>query len=104
MTSEFTPDYEGIGEMLRSEWMQAEMIRRAEKGKAYAEAIAPFDPTDRDGDHYKDHFSVRPGNRQDRASAELVNDHVAAVQIEWGTSDTPAHRTLGKALDAMGKG
>lgn len=104
MASEFTPDYEGIGEMLRSEEMQAEMIRRAELGKAYAEATAPYDPTDRDGDHYKDHFSVRPGKRKDRASADLVNDHEAAFQIEWGTTDTPRHRTLGKALDVMAKG
>jgi hypothetical protein len=80
------------------------MTRRAELGKAYAEATAPYDAEDRDGDHYKDHFSVRPGTRKDRASADLVNDHVAAFQIEFGTSDTPAHRTLGKALDVMGKG
>lgn len=104
MGSTFTPDYRGIGEMLKADWMGEEMLRRAEVGKAYAEATAPFDPDDRDGDHYRDHFFVRRGQRKDRASAELVNDHEAAVQIEFGTGDTPKHRTLGKALDVMGKG
>lgn len=102
MGSTFNAYYDGIGEMLRAEYMQADMDRRAELGKEFAEAAAPYDATDSDGDHYRDHFHVEHGERKDRASARLVNDHKAAFQIEVGTSDTPAHRTLTRALDVMG--
>lgn len=101
--SAFKADYAGIGHMLVSEAMQAEMKRRAEKVKEYAEATAPYDPNDRDGDHYKDHFTVESGvqhRKTSRAYGAVVNDHPAAFQIEVGTKDTPAHRTLTRALDA----
>lgn len=100
MASTFNANFAGIGEMLRSAEMQAEMERRAGKGKDFAETIAPFD--EHDGDHYKDHFSVEARPRHDRACAALVNDDPAAFQIEHGTSRTPAHHTLLRSIDAMG--
>lgn len=100
MGSTVNISYGGIGEMLKSAAMQAEMERRANLGKDFAEGIAPFD--EHDGDHYKDHFSVEPRPRHDRACAALVNDDPAAFQIEHGTSNSPAHHTLTRSLDAMG--
>lgn len=102
MAGGFTPDYEGIGEMLRAPWMQAEMHRRATAGKEYAEVAAPFDARDSDQAHYRDLFRVEDTPRKDRASATLINDDNASFQIEHGTSDTPAHHTLVRALDVMG--
>lgn len=103
MGARFNGSYDGVGEMLCSAAMQAEMRRRAEKMLAAAVADAPYDPTDKDGDHYRDHFSVESGVRQGktrRAYGRVTNDHVAALSIEFGTSDTPAHHTLTRALDA----
>ena len=100
--SRFDASFEGIGEMLCSPEMQAEMRRRAEKVKAAAEAAAPFDPHSKDGTHYKDSFSVDSGVREGktrRAFGRATNDDPAAFYIEYGTSDTPRHRTLGRALD-----
>jgi hypothetical protein len=100
----FKPNYTGIGEMLRSEFMEAEMLRRASKVLAVCEATAPYDP-DPDGDvHYRDAFRVESsragGVHKDRAEAKVVNDHPKSFQIEMGTGDTPKHRTMGKAIDA----
>jgi hypothetical protein len=89
--------------MLRAEFMEAEMLRRAEKVKAVCEATAPFDPSN-DGTHYKDLFRVESsrdgGVKKDRAEAKVLNDDPASFHIEMGTGDTPKHRTMGKALDA----
>lgn len=99
----YKPSYTGIGEMLCAPFMQAEMRRRAEKVKEYAEATAPYDPDDKDNDHYRDHFSVSSGVQEGktrRAVGTVTNDHVAALSIEAGTKDTDAHWTLTRALDA----
>lgn len=100
--SSYTPDHEGIGEMLRAEFMQQEMERRANIGKDFAEATAPYD--EHDGDHYKDKFHVVLHPEHDRARADLVNDDEAAFQIEFGTRHSPRHRTLGKSMDVMERG
>lgn len=101
--SSFRADYTGIGRMLVSEAMQAEMHRRASRVKEAAESAAPYDAADKDGDHYRDHFTVSSGvqeHKTRRAVGTVTNDHPAAFQIEVGTKDTPAHRTLTRALDA----
>jgi len=98
----FRASFEGIGTMLCSPEMQAEMRRRAEKVKAAAEAMAPFDPGSKDGTHYKDSFTVESGVREGktrRAYGRVTNDDPAAFYIEWGTKDTPRFRVLGRALD-----
>jgi len=100
--SRFDADYKGIGEMLCSPEMQADMKRRAENVMAYAVATAPYDPHSKDGTHYKDSFTVDSGVREGktrRAYGRVTNDDPAAFYIEYGTSDTPRHRTLGRALD-----
>jgi hypothetical protein len=95
----FNASYRGIGEMLKSPEIEAEMVRRAEKVKAQAEATAPVDTG-----QYKASFSVRSSRRggvkKDRASATVLNDSPESFYVEYGASHTPRYRTLGKALDA----
>lgn len=99
--SDFHPDHAGIGEMLKADFMQAEMTARAHRGKEYAEATAPYDENG-GSPHYKDLFRVEATPNKERAEASLINDDPAAFHIEYGTSHSPKHRTLGKALDVMG--
>lgn len=90
----------GIGEMLRAPFMQADMLRRAENAKAFAESIAPHD-TGGFAEHMHASVVEHGGIRHDRAEGRLSNDDPGALSIETGTEDTPAHRTLQTALDAM---
>lgn len=99
----FDADFKGIGDMLCSPEMQANMKARADRVAARAEATAPYDPDSKDGTHYRDAFSVESGvttGKTRRAYGSVVNSDDAAFQIEHGTSKTPKHRTLGRALDA----
>jgi hypothetical protein len=107
MSSSFKASYEGIGQLLVSEEMQLEMLRRARKMMAFAIADAPYDPADKDGDHYRDHFFVDSGIQEGktrRAYGRMGNDHPAAVSIEYGTGEggsrTPAHHTVLRSIDA----
>lgn len=100
-------DYEAFGvHVLNAAWMVEEMRRRAEAGKAFAEAIAPFDADDPDGQHYRDAFEADAhpygGVHHDRAVGILRNTDNAARIVEYGNSKTPEHATLRKALDVMG--
>lgn len=97
-------DYDGVGEMLRAPWMQAEMKARAEKVKARAIATAPDAPLV--GEGYKFEFRVESGVKENskgtrRAYGRVVNGSDHAIYVEYGGGRTShAHRTLGKALDA----
>jgi len=102
--ADFKPNHAGLGELLNSDGVEAEMVRRAAAVMAAAEASAPFDPASKGGTHYRDAFRVEHrkhgGIHNDRAEASVVNDDDAAVYIEYGTGSTPKHRTLGHAIDA----
>lgn len=91
-------------EVLAAAWMQAEMLRRAQAGAAHAEGIAPR-RTGRYADSIGADVYVRrlPGvdGKSGRAVGRVTATDPAAFQIEHGTKDTPAHRTLGRALDVM---
>lgn len=97
----FRASYRGIGRMIRSPEMRAEMRRRAEKVKAAAEATAPVDSGE-----YKASFKVtsgaRGGFRKDRAYGRVTNTAPHAFYVEYGTSSTRAHHTLRRALRAAG--
>jgi HK97 gp10 family phage protein len=97
----FRASYSGIGRMIRSPQMQAEMRRRAEKVKAAAEAAAPVDTGE-----YKSSFRVtsgaRGGVKKDRAYGRVANASPHAFYVEYGTSKTRAHHTLRGALAAAG--
>lgn len=107
--SRYRHQYKNFGDaVLRSEWMVAEMRRRAEAVKAAAEALAPVgDPaTDSHAGRYKDSFSVSAGVRKRtqgsrRAVGRVVNSSPEATFVEYGSaSGTPAYHTMARALDA----
>lgn len=104
----YNANYEGLGKMLRSPEMQAAMHRLIEERVLpAAQAIAPFDPNDPDGMHYRDAFEVSSGVREPtptrsaRAYGRLTNTDSAAVFVEFGSKNNPKHRVLGRALDAI---
>lgn len=103
--STFRPSYRGIGDLLTADFMQAEMVRRAEKVKALAESTAPdAAPL---GVGYKYEFRVTGGIKESkkgtkRAVGRVTNDSEHAMWVEFGGQNTPAHRTLGRALRAAG--
>ncbi|MGI9091539.1 MAG: HK97 gp10 family phage protein [Gemmatimonadaceae bacterium] len=100
----YKQSFKGVGDMLKADFMVAEMRRRAELVKVEAEATAPVggagDPTP---GSFKAAFKVaaevRRG-RKPRAVGRVTNDDPVALQIETGTRDTPRHATLRKALKA----
>jgi hypothetical protein len=100
--SAYHHNYRAFGKLvLQSPAMVAEMRKRAERIKERAEATAPDAPPY--GEGYKYRFSVSSGIRKGkttRAYGRVTNDDPAARFIEFGTEDTPRHRTLGKAMDA----
>lgn len=95
----FRASYSGIGKMIRSPQMQAEMRRRAERIKAAAVITAPVDTG-----QYEHSFRVtsgaRGGLKKDRAYGRVTNHAPHAFYVEFGTSKTPAHHTLRRALRA----
>lgn len=101
MTARYRHDYEAFrAHVLKAPFMAAEMLRRAEKVKASAEAHAPFDPDDPDGQHYRDAFTAAVVEDEERVRGRVTNDDKAAVFVEFGTKNNPRHRTLGNALEA----
>jgi hypothetical protein len=90
--------------LLNAPWMVAEMRRRAEEGKAFAESIAPDAPPI--GEGYIASFEVESGTQggvhHDRAYATLSNTSDHAVYVEFGTERNEAHHVLTRALDVMG--
>lgn len=96
----YKANYKGIGRMLSSRGMQREMYNRANKVKLVAEATAP-----KDTGKYAESFEVESGIREGktrRAYGRVTNDDPKAIDLEYGTKDTPKFRTLGKALEAAG--
>lgn len=94
----------GVRELLNSPAMVAEMKRRVDKALAFAEATAPFRASD-PPPHYNEQFEAEAhaggGLHHDRAEGILRNTDPQSFRIEHGTGDTPAHRTLGRSIDAM---
>lgn len=64
-------------------------VRQAGKIATLAVVTAPK----RSG-KYSESFEVTVVRRKDRTLARVTNTHRAALSIEYGTSDTPAHHTL----------
>jgi hypothetical protein len=104
MAARFNASYDGIGEMIRSQFMVEAMLGKAEKVRAAAEGIARaediYDPA---GDpHYVDQFTVTAtrsgGEHHDRAVAYIGNSSDHAFFIEWGNANITKHRVLGRAL------
>lgn len=109
MPSTVTFSYAGIGEMLRSEWMEADMRERAQRMMDFAVSIAPVYAGKGGDSHrgrYKASFHVTStrhgGFRHDRAAGVLTNDAPEAVFAEFGTSRQAAHHVLRRSLHAAG--
>ncbi len=115
----FEGSYEGIGEMLNSDWMIAEMVKRGEAVKERAKELAPeYEGTDKDEHRgrYKRSFFVHGyahgGQNNDRAVAVIGNDSPEAIFVEKGVvrrrkdgtlSVQPGQHVLARALyETMG--
>lgn len=112
----FNPNTRGLAELLAGPEMQAEMKRRVDRGKDFAEATAPVGP---EGDphrgEYKDGFRTEVSVEKPapaafggpRATGRLINDAPHAVDVEYGgggRAENPtaaAHHTMTRSLDAM---
>ena len=99
--------YEAFGRIVLCEMMLPEVLKRAERVKARAEATAPYDAKSKDGTHYRDSFKAEAfigptGRGGIRAIGRVSNSDDAALFVEYGTKNNPRHRTLGNALDAAG--
>lgn len=109
MATRFKMSHKGVGELLRSPMVQAEMLRRAEVIKSTAVALSPvgggaWDPHP---GHYKSSWGVastrRGGRRRDRATATVTNSAYYARWVEYGTERVPAHHVLLRAALVGGR-
>ena len=104
--SEYHGSYEGIGEMLRSEMILGDLVRRAERVRARAAELSPVgDPRrDRHAGRYKAAWRVEStthgGSRGNRAQSKVVNDTPEAVPIEFGNLNITGRHVLGTAINA----
>ncbi len=110
MPAKFKMSKKGVGKLLRSPMIQAEMERRARVIESVAVSIAPvgagaWDPHP---GHYKGSFEVsstaRGGRRRDRATATVRNTAYYARWVEYGTERVRAHHVLLRAAQAGGRG
>lgn len=104
MTVRYSPSYAGVGELMKSEEMQAVVREAAERAKAYAESIAPAGDLAHDPHpgEYKASFEVvvtdHGGKDGDRAEAQLINTSDHAVNVEWQDN----YHVLARTADALG--
>ena len=98
----------GVGQLLRSDMIQAEMLRRAEAIKATAISISPVGTAawDRHPGMYKESWHAtsrkRGGRNKDRAVGLVWNSAPHARWVEYGTERVPAHHVLLRAAQAGG--
>lgn len=100
----YKASYNGIGDMLRAEFMQAAMKVRAEAVADRARAIAPVDEDSPHRGRYRDSFEVSSGvahRKTSRAYGRVTNVAPEALAVEFGTRNNPAHHTLVQALDGI---
>ncbi|MET9950154.1 HK97 gp10 family phage protein [Streptomyces sp. NPDC006339] len=108
MPAKFKMSKRGVGQLLRSDMILAEMVRRAEVIKGVAQGIAPVGgPADPHRGLYKDSFFVQPvrrgGRRRDRAVAIVGNTAPYGAHVEYGTERVQAHHVLLRAAQAGGR-
>src|SRR4051794_10094553 len=99
---EFTPSGGGIAETGRTPEAAAAALVVADAVAEAAREIAPYDPADHEGPHYRDSFVPGVEVIDGVAAGVVVSTDPAGPYIELGTSDTPAHHTLHNALRAAG--
>ena len=105
----FKMSRKGVGELLRSDPIEAEMLRRAEVIKGVAIGISPVGQAARDPHPglYKESWHTtshkRGGRRRDRAVAVVWNSAPYARWVEYGTERVRAHHVLLRAAQAGGR-
>ena len=107
MAARFKMKRQGVGKLLRSEMIRADMVRRAEAIKSAAVSLSP---TGGSGDPHPGQYkgawqvssSTRGGRRRDRAVAYVRNPTYYARWVEYGTERVPAHHVLLRAAAAGG--
>lgn len=107
MATKFTMSRRGVGQLLKSPMVLAEMERRANLIRTAAESIAPVGSRrDPHPGLYKDSFYVtstpRGGRNRDRATATVGNSAPYARWVEYGTEQAPAQHVLLRAAQAGG--
>jgi hypothetical protein len=99
----------GVGELLRSPGVQAEMLRRANVIKGIAESISPVGDAARDphpGQYkasWRTSSRARGGQRKNRATATVWNFAPHARFVEYGTERVHAHHVLLRAAQVGGR-
>jgi hypothetical protein len=92
----YRPDLRGTNELMRSAGMEALMREHAQRGKAFAEGIAPRHTGD-----YAASFRVTStrsgGPRHNRATAYLYNDSPHAIYVEV----KDGYHVLARAADVI---
>jgi len=107
MAARFKLKKKGVGQLLRSEMIRGDLVRRAEGIKAMAVAISPVGSArDPHPGQYKGAWEVsstrRGGHRRDRAVAYVRNGTYYARWVEYGTERVPAHHVLLRAAASGG--
>lgn len=103
MAAKFKMKKKGVGQLLRSPMVQAEMLRRAEVIRAVAVATSPVDAGGPHPGHYKASWetdsTARGGRNRDRAVGYVRNTAYYARWVEYGNGhpDGPAHHVLLRA-------
>ncbi|MFJ7998939.1 HK97 gp10 family phage protein [Streptomyces sp. NPDC096310] len=107
MAARFKMSRKGVGQLLRSPMIRAEMLRRAEVIKSVAVAISPVDVGGPHPGHYKDSWTTdstaRGGRRRDRAVGYVRNTAHYARWVEYGTERVHAHHVLLRAAQLGGR-
>lgn len=99
----FRLNHRGVGELLRSPMIEAEMLRRARRIASVAEGLSPVGDAARDPHPglYKGSWRVtstrRGGRRRDRAVAVVWNSAPYARWVEYGTEERPGRHVLLRA-------
>lgn len=108
MAARFKMRRAGVGQLLRSPMVQAEMLRRAEVIKGVAVGLSPVGgPGDPHPGLYKASWRTssrsRGGTNKDRATATVRNTAPYARHVEYGSKHVPAHHVLLRAALAGGR-
>ena len=93
----FVPNPAGIEALAATAAMEEAMREKAENVLKVAQGIAPVETG-----AYRDSLHVESGIDGGKAHATVGDDVRYGAYVEFGTSDTPAHATLRRALESGG--
>lgn len=98
MATELVVDFEGIGELMRSEQVRAALHDAAVPILARAKALAGQAKLD----EYEKSLRIEDGVRpKGRPFSRVVADHPDATAFEWGDTNTSRRRILGEAANTQ---